>query len=135
MIFSEENSQPRVRRLLAQSPLWFTVLVICLISSGCKGPWFGGGQTTQPAVVQVTDSPFRPTSEPADPTAEENDDPSDDESNAASARPGEAPIRRVSVRLNVLRVTGPAGSFTKNSAIWKTVVGALADAGAASCLR
>ena len=102
---------------------------------GCKGPWFGGGQTTQPAVVQVTDSPFRPTSEPVDPTAEEDDEPTEDDAMDAPGVPGEQPIRRVSVRLNVLRVTAPSGSFSKNTAIWKTVVGGLADAAAAACLR
>lgn len=103
--------------------------------AGCKGPWFGGGQTTQPAVVQMSDSPFRPVSEPVDPTAEEGDEPSEEEAIEGPASPGEQPIRRVTVRLNVLRVTAPSGSFSKNTAIWKTVVGALADAGAAACLR
>ncbi len=101
------------------------------ISSGCKGPWFGGNQTSQPSVVQMSDSPFRPTSEPVDPTAEENDDPGEDDVIESPIGSGEQPIRRVTVRLNVLRVTAPTGAFTRNTAIWRTVVGGMADA----CLR
>ena len=110
-------------------------MLFAMFASGCKAPWFGGGQTSQPAVVQATDSPFFPTSEPVDPTEEESDDPGEDEAMAGPAAPGEQPIRRVSVRLNVLRVTAPTGSFSKHPSIWKTVVGSLADAGAAACLR
>lgn len=136
MTVLEKHRRPRLCRLLAQSLRSLTALSIALfLFGGCKGPWFGGGQTTQPAVVQIDDSPFRPTSEPVDPTAEEDDEPTEDDAMDAPAVPGEQPIRRVSVRLNVLRVTAPSGSFSKNTAIWKTVVGGLADAGAAACLR
>lgn len=102
---------------------------------GCKGPWFGGNQTSQPSVVQMSDSPFRPTSEPVDPNAEEYEEPGEDEATESPIGSGDQPIRRVSVRLNVLRVTAPMGAFTKNTAIWRTVVGGMADAGAAACLR
>lgn len=83
----------------------------------------------------MSDSPFRPTSEPVDPNADEYEDPGEEAIIESPGEAGDQPIRRVSVRLNVLRVTAPTGSITKNAAIWKTVVGGLADASAAACLR
>lgn len=127
--------KPGLRRSFRQLPRWILVLLMAVNLTGCKGPWFGGEQTTQPAVVQMSDSPFRPVPEPVDPNAEEYEDPIEDGAIESPETSGNQPIRRVSVRLNVLRVTAPTGVFTKNTAIWKTVVGALADAGAAACLR
>jgi len=111
-------------------------LMALVFAAGCQGPWFGGGEKEKPSVVQVTDSPFLPTTEPVDPTAEEDEaEAADSVVESAPGLPGEPPIRRVSVRLNVVRVTAPAGSFSKNADIWRTVVGSLADAGSAACLR
>ena len=135
-------------RLLAQSSLGSqsglcrTSLAVCTIAilaisivtlAGCKTPLFGGKTaTSDPVVAEKIDSPFRPTPEPADPTTV--DEPTDD------AEPNvppndDRPVRRVSVKLNVVRITAPKGGLSRNRDIWRLVTGALADASVSASLR
>lgn len=126
------------RQIRRQLPV--ALCVVLVFGAGCQGPWFGGAKPAEPAVTQTIDSPFIPQSEPADPTEEdvtetEGSDTGVDVATDVPDSPGEQPIRRVAVRLNVVRITAPFGSFSRHPRLWKTVVGALADASAAACLR
>jgi len=125
--------QSQTRRPMSRYLPVVAFMAICLVTlTGCKTPLFGGKTAThEPVVAEKIDSPFQPTTEPADPTPADSTD--DGEPNVPPN--DDRPIRRVSVKLNVVRITTPKGGLSRNKDIWRIVTGSLADAAVTASLR